>query len=134
MDGPEYDVQEARGLTLGISIESSDSVNAQMAALPPPTSTPSQSRSNISSTVDPGNALVRAADSGTQKTDALVLAQRIIKNAFNFLASYAGNVPVPGSSGTAGMEVVPLKAFDNWWRKFETRVRNDPEFLMRDVD
>jgi hypothetical protein len=52
------------------------------------------------------------------------LAQRIIKNAFNFLA---------GFSGTAGqVEVVPLKAFEEWWRKFEGRVRSDPGFLERD--
>ncbi len=54
----------------------------------------------------------------------LVLAQRIIRNAFNFLASF---------SGQAGqVEVVPLRAFEEWWRKFESRVRSDPGFLERD--
>jgi len=67
-------------------------------------------------------------------TTTVVLAQRIIKNAFNFLASFAGNVPVPGSSGTAGVEVVPLKAFQDWWIKFESKVKNDPTFLEKDVD
>lgn len=33
-----------------------------------------------------------------------------------------------------GVEVVPLKAFEEWWRKFEGRVRNDPGFLERDGD
>lgn len=55
-----------------------------------------------------------------------VLAQRIIKNAFNFLASFAG--------GAGGSEMVPLKAFREWWVKFERRVENDPGFLERDVD
>jgi hypothetical protein len=67
-----------------------------------------------------------AASSGgtTQQPNTQVLAQRIIKNAFNFLA---------GFSGTAGqVEVVPLKAFEDWWRKFESRVRTDPGFLERD--
>lgn len=129
MDAP--DGAGERSLVLGISVESCESVNAQMAALPSSNGASSQLGNT---TATPGNALVRAQDSGPQRTDALVLAQRIIKNAFNFLASYAGNVPMPGSSGTAGVEVVPLKAFENWWAKFETRVKNDPEFLMRDAD
>lgn len=126
MDAP--DSSGERSLVLGISVESCESVNAQMAALTSSNATPSIA------TATPGNALVRVQNGGVQKTDALVLAQRIIKNAFNFLASYAGNVPMPGSSGTAGVEVVPLKAFENWWTKFEARVKNDPEFLMRDAD
>jgi len=55
----------------------------------------------------------------------VVLAQRIIQNAFNFLASFSGQV------GEGGVEVVPLKAFENWWKKFEGRVRSDPSFLER---
>ncbi|KFY75527.1 hypothetical protein V499_04499 [Pseudogymnoascus sp. VKM F-103] len=128
MDAPEGPGE--RNLILGISVESSESVNAQMAALPSSNATLQQR----SAAATPGNALVRMQDGGAQRTDALVLAQRIIKNAFNFLASFAGNVPVSGSNGTAGVEVVPLKAFENWWTKFEARVKNDPEFLMRDAD
>jgi hypothetical protein len=54
-----------------------------------------------------------------------VLAQRIIQNAFNFLSSFSG------SAGPGGVEVVPLKAFEDWWRKFESRVRADPSFLEK---
>ncbi|KAI4864797.1 hypothetical protein F4820DRAFT_325149 [Hypoxylon rubiginosum] len=57
-----------------------------------------------------------------------VLAQRIIQNAFNFLAGFSGTV------GAGGVEVVPLKAFQDWWRKFENKVRNDPTFLEREQD
>jgi hypothetical protein len=53
-----------------------------------------------------------------------LLAQRIIKDAFNFLASFAG--------GRSGQEVVPLKSFQDWWTKFERRIENDPGFLERD--
>lgn len=53
-----------------------------------------------------------------------LLAQRIIKNAFNFLASFSG--------GQDGQEVVPLKSFQDWWARFERRVENDPGFLERD--
>ena len=53
-----------------------------------------------------------------------LLAQRIIENAFNFLASFAGQ------AGPSGEEaVVPLKKFQEWWAKFERRVENDPDFL-----
>ncbi|KFZ12190.1 hypothetical protein V501_04340 [Pseudogymnoascus sp. VKM F-4519 (FW-2642)] len=98
MDAPEGPGE--RNLILGISVESSESVNAQMAALPSSNATLQQR----SAAATPGNALVRMQDGGAQRTDALVLAQRIIKNAFNFLASFAGNVPVSGSNGTAGVE------------------------------
>jgi len=106
-------------ITLGISIESADSVSAQIAAL--------QSLSSPSTT-NPSSALVLAnRGDGGGKVDTLILAQRIIKNAFNFLASFSGNV-------NGGVEVVPLKAFEDWWKKFEGRVRADPGFLERDGD
>lgn len=54
-----------------------------------------------------------------------VLAQRIIQNAFNFLSGFSG------AAGPGGVEVVPLKAFEEWWKKFEGRVRSDPSFLER---
>ena len=55
-----------------------------------------------------------------------VLAQRIIKNAFNYLASFA--------RGRAGEEVVPLRSFEQWWRKTESRFDSDPGFLEREVE
>lgn len=48
-----------------------------------------------------------------------VLAQRIIGNAFNFLASF-------------GSDTIPLKAFQAWWEKFEKRIELDPGFLERE--
>ncbi|KAI0846745.1 hypothetical protein F5Y00DRAFT_242951 [Daldinia vernicosa] len=63
-----------------------------------------------------------------QQASAQVLAQRIIQNAFNFLAGFSGKV------GAEGTEVVPLKAFQEWWRKFENKVRNDPTFLEREQE
>ncbi|APA12983.1 hypothetical protein SS1G_08477 [Sclerotinia sclerotiorum 1980 UF-70] len=114
-------------ITLGISLESADSVSAQMAQL----SSSSASPSSINPS-NPSTSLILSRPSQNPKTDTLVLAQRIIKNAFNFLASFSGNV-MDGGNGK-GVEVVPLKAFEEWWRKFEVRVRNDPGFLERDGD
>ncbi|KAE8441279.1 hypothetical protein EG329_005545 [Mollisiaceae sp. DMI_Dod_QoI] len=118
MDASDTTSSQSGEITLGISLESADSVSAQMAAL----QSSHQAQSSPST-----QALVLARAQQSQKPDTLVLAQRIIKNAFNFLASFSGNV-------NGGVEVVPLKAFEEWWRKFEGRVRSDPGFLERDGD
>ncbi|KAI0546557.1 hypothetical protein F4679DRAFT_407987 [Xylaria curta] len=65
---------------------------------------------------------------GGGQSQTQVLAQRIIQNAFNFLSSFSGQV------GESGIEVVPLKAFQEWWRKFENKIKNDPGFLERQQD
>lgn len=92
-------------VTLGISIEPISSIQAQMAGLEQQLASGEM-------------ALVKASP------NTKVLAKRIIQNAFNFLASFSGDV--------GGNEVVPLKSFQDWWRKFEARVDNDPGFLERD--
>lgn len=115
MDAPEdSDVQRGGDLILGISVESSSSVAEQLAAL--------ANKPPIPTINEPQSAVVLSR-SGAQQPNTLLLAQRIIKNAFNFLASF---------SDSGGQ--VPLKAFENWWSKFEGRLRSDPEFLERDVD
>ncbi|KAI0108726.1 hypothetical protein GGR51DRAFT_514756 [Nemania sp. FL0031] len=104
----------AEGVVIGIDIEDAGSVGERIQQL--------QSQSQSQST-----ALVRAGGgAGAPSTE--LLAQRIITNAFNFLSSYSGQV------GPAGVEVVPLKAFQEWWRKFETKIKNDPSFLERQQD
>ncbi|WYZ46452.1 hypothetical protein EsH8_IX_000677 [Colletotrichum jinshuiense] len=96
-------------VVIGISIEPADSVASRIQEL-------SAGRSSNS-----GGAT--ASQPSTQ-----LLAQNIIKNAFNFLASFSG------TAGPGGIEVVPLKAFEEWWKKFESRVRSDPSFLERPQD
>jgi protein Hikeshi len=125
MDAPEGSTSEIQNheMILGISIEASSSVAAKMAALSAARTVPTVN--------EPSNALVATRP---QVPNTLQLAQKIIKNAFNFLASFSGNVPVPGATGTAGVEVIPLKAFEDWWKKFEGRLRSDPGFLERDSD
>jgi hypothetical protein len=108
-------------VVIGISVEPAESVAARIAEL-----SSSSGSSSISGALVPVSGVGAGGGGGAEKQQpsTLVLAQRIIKNAFNFLASF---------SGTAGqVEVVPLKAFEEWWRKFEGRVRNDPGFLERD--
>lgn len=94
-------------LVLGISIETAESVGQQIQEL------------SIKKATSP------AAGSSPSQPPTSILAQRIIQNAFNFLSSFSGSV------GPGGVEVVPLKAFEEWWRKFEARIRADPGFLER---
>ncbi|KAK3390870.1 hypothetical protein B0H63DRAFT_520078 [Podospora didyma] len=103
-------------IVLGISVEPAESVVARMGE-------PSGSSGVLVPASVYGQTTQQPGQGGGGPS-TLVLAQRIIKNAFNFLASF---------SGTAGqVEVVPLKAFEEWWRKFESKVRTDPGFLERD--
>lgn len=96
---------EEEGVILGISVEPLESVQAQLAALQP--------------SEGPSGALVKRTAPSTA-----VLARRIIRNAFNFMSSFA--------SGSSSGDVIPLKAFQDWWTKFEKKIEYDPTFLERD--
>lgn len=97
----------AGDIVIGVSIEPEARVAAQLATL--------QSGGGQQS-----QAMVRiGANPAAGKATTKVLAQRIIGNAFNFLASF-------------GSDTVPLKAFQDWWVKFEKKVEMDPSFLERE--
>ncbi|KAM5454849.1 hypothetical protein MaudCBS49596_002146 [Microsporum audouinii] len=100
-------------ITLGISIESTQVIREKLATLQQP-----QVQSS-------GMELVKRT--GPSAVSTKVLAQRIIGNAFNFLASFAASDP-----RAQGEEVVPLKSFRDWWAKFERRIEADPGFLERE--
>ena len=93
-------------IVVGVSIEPAAQVEAQMSSLKEPTGVPPM-------------ALVRQQSATGGKVTTKVLAQRIIGNAFNFLSSF-------------GSDTVPLKAFQDWWTKFERKVELDPSFLERE--
>ncbi len=93
-------------IAVGVSIEPAAQVEQQLATLK-------------SSATDPSTAMVRANAGAAGPVSTKVLAQRIIGNAFNFLASF-------------GSDTVPLKAFQDWWTKFEKKVELDPSFLERE--
>ncbi|KAK0645623.1 hypothetical protein B0T16DRAFT_428707 [Cercophora newfieldiana] len=105
-------------IVLGVSVEPAASVAERMEQL-----SAAKQASSSSSEAAAAGALVPVSQAQTQQEVAL--AQRIIKSAFNFLASYSGQV------GPNGVEVVPLRAFEEWWRRFEGRIRADPGFLER---
>jgi hypothetical protein len=105
-------------VTLGISIEPVQAVAPQVGALEAETASSGTSTD-----------LVRQSPEQRQQKGLTtkVLAQRIIGNAFNFLASFASSDP-----SNKGQEVVSLKSFQDWWAKFERRVDMDPTFLERE--
>lgn len=105
-------------IIVGISIEPAENILVQLAAL----------KSSASTLPASGSMELvrhqRAQQPGVSGVPTKVLAQRIIKNAFNFLSSFAG--------GAGGNETVPLKSFQNWWTKFEKKIELDPGFLERE--
>jgi hypothetical protein len=106
-------------ITLGISIEPLSAVEVQLQSLhsaEPPTTM----------------ALTRPVPPIT------AIAQRIAKNLFNYLGSFvAANLPA-GVLALGGLRAdvtyVPLKAFEEWWSKFNRKIETDPGFLERDSD
>ena len=109
-------VAGAEVVNVGISVEPVATIQGQLAQLPSLDSPTSGAAST---------ALVKRPP-GTK-----VLAQRIIRNAFNFLASFAGS---RGDGGLGGQEMVPLKSFQDWWAKFERKIEVDPGFLEREEE
>ncbi|KAK0512263.1 hypothetical protein JMJ35_005391 [Cladonia borealis] len=103
-------------VTVGISIEPASTIALQLESL-------KTTESSSSTALVPVKGHLQTAPISTK-----VLAQRIIKNAFNFLASFAG------TTGAGGQEVIPLKSFQDWWSKFERRIENDPGWLEREAD
>jgi hypothetical protein len=96
-------------LTLGISVEPAAQVLANLEQ--------KKAQAAAASAVPTtGLELVKA---GQNTISTKVLAQRIIKNCYDFLTSW-------GSGDT-----VPLKAFQAWWTKFEAKIERDPGFLER---
>ncbi|KAL6860570.1 hypothetical protein ACO1O0_004598 [Amphichorda felina] len=95
----------ADGLVIGVEVESEEAVGRRL--------------QELAASKSPG---------GAAQPPTVILAQRIIQNAFNFLTSFSG------TAGPGGVEVVPLKAFEDWWKRFESRVRADPSFLEKQTD
>jgi hypothetical protein len=104
---------DAGEVTLGISVEDAASVEAQLSTLP----------SAAGAAPTASGALVKAQ----KGVGTLQLARRIIGNAFNYLSSFS-------VVGQGGEEMVPLKAFREWWIKFEKKVEYDPTFLEREEE
>jgi len=97
-------------LALGISVEP-----AQQVAVALEQKKAQDAAASATPNMGQGEMVLRGPNAVTTK----VLAQRIIKNCYDFLTSW-------GSGDT-----VPLKAFQAWWTKFENKIERDPGFLER---
>jgi hypothetical protein len=98
-----------QNITLGISVEPAQQVLANLAQ---------KKAQDAVANVTPSTGtdmVLRGQNTVTTK----VLAQRIIKNCYDFLSSW----------GTG--DTVPMKAFQAWWTKFEGKIERDPGFLER---
>lgn len=98
-------------LALGISVEPAQQVAAALEQ-----NKAQEAAASATPSMGQGNELVLR---GQRSVETKVLAQRIIKNCYDFLTSW-------GSGDT-----VPLKAFQAWWTKFEGKIERDPGFLER---
>ena len=104
-------------VTLGISVEPYQVIAPQVAQLKAATAAGRHHK--------PSTDLVLQSPEQRKKQKEIttkVLAQRIIGNAFNYLASFA----------TSDNDPVPLKHFREWWNKFERKLDMDPSFLEKE--
>ncbi|CAN3371638.1 hypothetical protein DIURU_001856 [Diutina rugosa] len=100
-------------VNIGFQIETTANAEAQLAQL---------AANKPATTTTTANSMVVAAPvrSTTQASnnDIAELAKRVVGNAYNYLGSF---IDAQGK--------VPMKAFDQWWDKFLTKLQNNPNFL-----
>jgi hypothetical protein len=96
-------------IMVGISIESAQQVAALL----------EQRKAQNATASAPTSTSLELVARGQNTVTTKVLAQRIIKNCYDFLSSW----------GTG--DTVPIKAFQAWWTKFENKIERDPTFLER---
>jgi len=58
-----------------------------------------------------------------------MVAHKIAEDLFNFMQSF----DTGGASGNQTM-VVPANIFDRWWKRFENKLRRDPNFFLKRSD
>ncbi|KAK9462412.1 uncharacterized protein V1516DRAFT_620838 [Lipomyces oligophaga] len=110
-DGPGQG-SEPVTISLGISIEPADQVAAQLSAL--------HNGVDVTNSSNSSTAIVSKSKPPVDPSSTAALANKIMSNAFNFLSGFATD---------EGM--VSLKAFNDWWQKFQNKLSVDPQFLQR---
>jgi len=58
-----------------------------------------------------------------------IVAQKIAQDLYNFMLSF----DTGGATGNQTM-TVPANIFDRWWRRFENKLRRDPNFFLKNSD
>lgn len=105
IDENTVNLNDATTINIGISIETTPDAEIQLA----------KEKERVSST-----ALVTTKGPPAAKNvnETASLANKIVGHAYNYLASFIDDTGK-----------VPIKAFDNWWDKFKTKLANNPNFL-----
>lgn len=95
-------------INIGISLEPMSSVEQAMAAQKQQTALPS----NV--------PIPSIAESNASSNPMVVgqVATKIYENAYNFMGGFI----TPDGR-------VPMKAFEEWWNKFRTKIQNNPRYL-----
>lgn len=109
--GEPIDLSDSVSINIGISIE------------PTPQAEQTILQSKQNNNINSNNALVATSNQQQQPAvntpdSTAKLANKIVGHAYNYLASF---IDPQGK--------VPIKAFDNWWDKFKTKLQNNPNFL-----
>jgi len=76
-----------------------------------------------------GNNNLMGASSGTSPSPAdkrPLVAQKIAKDLYNFMLSF----DTGGARGNQTM-TVPANIFDRWWKRFEAKLKRDPNFFLK---
>ncbi|KAL9091147.1 MAG: hypothetical protein Q9159_001564 [Coniocarpon cinnabarinum] len=118
---PATQVPTAANVTVGISVEPAVQIQPQLEAMRQSATLSTQNGAGPPPTPNS----VTLATSPPTNEQIKTLAQRIGQNAFNFLSSFT-------ERDADGREMVPMRAFQDWWGKFERKVGMDATFLLRD--
>ena len=80
-----------------------------------------------------GVSLEPAAELASKESSSLAskldFGRRVGLDLYRFAQSFAP--PGDAAAAAAGVAVLPPGALDSWWKKFESKFRRDPDFLLR---
>ncbi|RCK63663.1 Protein OPI10 [Candida viswanathii] len=110
MDSGPVDTNDSTTINIGISIEPTPQAEQLIQQ--------AKSATSLVPANKPTTTTSTTATATKSPNETAVLANKIVGHAYNYLASFID------SSGK-----VPIKAFDNWWDKFKTKLNNNPNFL-----
>jgi Protein of unknown function (DUF775) len=66
-------------------------------------------------------------DNNSTTNNRPMVAHKIAEDLYNFMMSF----DTGGATGNQTM-VVPANIFDRWWKRFEAKVKRDPNFFLKD--
>lgn len=101
--------EASSSIKIGISIEPSESAQVLLNE-----ASEQNKQKQLALTHRPSSTTI----SPSNPTTTALLANKIVKNAYNYMSSFIDN------DGK-----VNIKIFDSWWDKFKIRLQNDPKFL-----